>query len=252
MNIPCDINSFVSGASTGGTVTISNNVATISADSGVSARLDKHILAGPGCTVEFKVFARAASGKVSVSIDYLPVDRGGDWVYVESGEWREYTVSFTTPLNSPDNQRVTFSIGSYSEDSGEGQFHSPRIKVTNTDLGASRVLGRGLIYVNAGVPSLNTSYVSDGIISVEYNPGNATLAIKLRGNYGGGIHLHPLCFAQLSMDSTSAAARKLALRTGRYDRDTGITYVQFIDCVSGVSQDITSYENIYVFFKAEI
>lgn len=254
MNVPCDINSFIRIVAGTATASITNGIGRVTATSDTTAtgKYEHSILAGPGCTVEMKVFCRATRGYGSVAIDWLPIDRGGDWIDVISPEWQEYTVSFTTPMNCPDSQRATFVIGSFTSGDGDIEFHSPRISMTNTDLGAPRVLGRGLILISSGVPSLNSNYVTQGILGLSYTPDNASLAITLRKNYGAGVHLHPLLWAQITMDATSVAARKLSPKPGKYDRDTGVANVQFVDSTLGASQDITSYGDIYLFFEAEI
>lgn len=254
MNIPCDISAFIQTVSAGGVISLTNKVATISAPSGESTRIDKHILADAGCSVRCRVFARAVSGSGgSLTIDYLPIDRGGDAIRITSTEWREYTASFTVPLNVPDNQRITFGMGKFAADAtGSAMFHSPRFEVMQTMLGAPRILGRGLIRLAAGVPSLSLAHQQDGIDALSYDAATATLSITMRQNNGAALHLSPLLFPVMTDENTTAAGRLTEARPIDYDPTTGIATIRFINGSTGAIQDVTGLGTVSLNFQAQI
>lgn len=254
MNIPSDINSYIQSSTGDGVISIVNGVAKIFSPTGISTKVEKSVLVGPGVTVEIKVYGRAVSGAGgAVSIDYLPLGRGGGFVDVTSPEWQEYTVSFTTPLNSPDNLRVTFSLGNFSAMAeGRAEFHTPRISLLGTDLGAPRILARGLILIDSGVPSISSNYQADGIKALNYDADTASLTVTMRGNDGAGIRLHPLMSAHLTDDNTTLTGRRLHALCGRYNRDDGTAKVTFVDGGTGQLQDVSGLGNIYLTFRAEI
>lgn len=254
MNIPCDIADFVQSVGAGGSISITNKVAVISSPASISTRLDKNILADPGCLVEFSVFARATSGGGgSMTIDYLPIDRGGDVVRITSTEWREYRAAFTVPLNVPDDQRITFGIGNFGADpAGAARFHSPRIDVKQTLLGSSRVMGRGLVVLTSGVPSLNGNYQRDGIGAMSYDAPTATLSLTMRGNNGSGLRLFPQVFCQPTGENTNTAWRQTLARPTGYDSATGIVTIQFTNASTGAIQDVAGLGTVSLHVKAEI
>ncbi|NQD77769.1 hypothetical protein [Pseudomonas sp. CM27] len=255
MNIPSDLNTYIpSMLGVGGTYSISDGIGRIYSPAGVSTKYEKSVLVGPGVKVEMKIYGRSTGGVGgAVAIDYLPLDRGGSSIEIKSREWREYVVSFTTPLRSPDNLRVTFAIGNFAA-MGEGsfEFHTPRISIYDTDLGAPRILARGLILVSSGVPSLNSNYQADGIKSLSYDAAAAALTVTMRGNDGAGMRLHPLMIAQLTDDNTTLTGRRLHALCGRYNRDDGTARVTFVDGGTGQLQDISGLGNVYLTFRAEI
>lgn len=255
MNIPSDLNTYIpSMVGVGGSYSITNGIGRIYSPASVSTKYEKSVLVGPGVTVEMKIYARSLGGAGgAVAIDYLPLGRAGGSVSITSTEYREYAVSFTTPLSSPDNLRVTFAIGNFAA-MGEGsfEFHTPRISIYDTDLGAPRILARGLILLDSGVPSLNTNYQADGIKALSYDAATASLTVTMRGNDGAGMRLHPLMIAQLTDDNTTLTGRRLHALCGRYNRDDGTAKVTFVDGGTGQLQDISGLGNVYLTFRAEI
>lgn len=230
---------------------ISGEILTCTSVVGESAKATKFVYLLPGEILKVRCMARRTSGVDATSGKILVFKTGGvilDFIRVVSSDWREYTLTYVHPLSQPAGASVGVEFGVFTADAGTVEFIAPSLEIDRPRIGALRTLACGLITLASGVPSINAGFTNHGIRAQAYNAGTKTLTITVDRS-SGALYSSPLFFVGMTQNGNGI---KIEPKAGSYNAVTGTVNVMFADTTTGLTVDIATLGDIFMWFKAEV
>lgn len=210
-------------------LTISNDVATISAPIGQRSYLSMQVRAQPGDTVRVRFTARLKSGVDNTgpgALVQVALDTGvlSSNVEVTSTSYNEYECALQVPKHNSSFATATVTVGSWTSVGGEIEVvGAPRVFLEG-GYSVPLVFAMGVINSNNGAVSVSPNHARFGIESLSYDgPNNQVLIQTSAPKYGNGYRA-PFAIANQTLYS-NPQIRPVA----DYDRATGLITVKFID-----------------------
>lgn len=227
---------------------ISGEVLTCTSIAGEFAKATKHVALRPGELLKVTVMAKRISGPAA-SAGQMLIGTGTtkDRIYIDSDDWKEYSVSWQNPLTAADAAFIAVEMGSFTADAGSVKFCKPRIEIFQSSCAALRTLACGTITLAAGVPTINTNFTFFGIYALAYDAGLKELTITTDKS-SGAAYSSPLAFAGMSLDGNGV---KITPKPGSWSPVAGTLKVKFADN-TGVFVDIATLGTMYMNIKLEI
>lgn len=149
-----------------GVVDITDGVLTVSADVGDSAYLRYNMEINPDERVVFECDAMSTGGSTGpvIAID-SPVNTLRASRVIDNQTLQHISVSYQPYFNGSGRQTVSIIVGTYSSIDGAGKFKNPRLRIEKSSLGVNRILGKGLIKLDATAKTvtMSTNHQSFGL-----------------------------------------------------------------------------------------
>ena len=208
---------------------LDNKLVTVSANNSSRAYMLKRLNVSAGEKITVSVLASASAGDVALTIDYPSAGIQKSLVTISGDDIEKYTCEFSVPYNhNPDTDFIQIGIGSFSTTGGTADVSTPVVSSTNSPVGFLKTHLLGLISLSksGGVltPSVNTSYTSAGINSVEYDNSSQRLKIFMAKMPGVSRTL-PVFDTGMTIDLLPQIQAKI----GQYTNTTGQVSIRFID-----------------------
>ena len=210
-------------------LTITNDVATISAPIGQRSYLSMQVRAQPGDTVLIRFTARLKSGVDNTGPGALiqaALDTGvlSSNVEVTSTSYNEYECALRVPKQNTSFATVTVTVGSWTSVGGEIEVvGTPRIFLEG-DYAVPLVFALGMVNSNNGAVSLSPNHARFGIESLLYDATNNQVLIQTSAPKYGNGHRAPFAIANQTLYNNPHIHP-----VADYDRTTGLITVKFID-----------------------